>query len=149
MPGGRRRSCWTGGLRDEPPGTKVLRVAGIALKAIFWSALAAEVGWLVLASTAYDLVFSALGQSKFGLVHLLVLGALALSSGLLVVLERRADKFSTSPSTSGRLRRRLRDGVFRLAVLRLLRLRRLVLLVSAAAVAIIERYASETRLRVA
>ena len=94
MPGGRRRSCWTGGLRDEPPGTKVLRVAGIALKAIFWSALAAEVGWLVLASTAYDLVFSALGQSKFGLVHLLVLGALALSAGLLVVLERRADKFN-------------------------------------------------------
>ena len=34
------------------PGAKVLRVAGIALKAIFWSALAAEVGWLVLASTA-------------------------------------------------------------------------------------------------
>lgn len=76
------------------PGGKVLRVAGIALKAIFWCALTAEVGWLVLASTAYDLVFSALGQGGFGLVHLLILGALALSSGLLAALERRADAFN-------------------------------------------------------
>ena len=76
------------------PGGEVLRVVGIALKAIFWCALAAEVGWLIFASTAYDLVFSALGQSGFGLVHLLVLGALALSSGLLVALERRANTFN-------------------------------------------------------
>ena len=52
--------------------------------------MAAEVAWLVLAASAGGLVASVLDRRDQGLVHLLVLGALALSSGLLVVLERRA-----------------------------------------------------------
>ena len=66
----------------------------VALKMLFLCALTAEVAWLVLATTAYELVFSALGQSGVGLVHLLILGTLALSSGLLVLLERRANTFN-------------------------------------------------------
>ena len=65
-----------------------------ALKALFWCALVGEVAWLVLATTAYGLVFSALGQRGLGLVHLAILGALASSSGLLVLLERRANAFN-------------------------------------------------------
>ena len=68
-------------------------MSGPALKVLFWFSLAAEVAWLVLATTASGLVFSALGQRGAGLVHVLILGALALSSGLLVLLERRANTF--------------------------------------------------------
>ena len=64
--------------------------AATALKALFWCALAAEVAWLVLAASAGGLVASVLDRSDRGLVHLLILLALALSSGLLVLLERRA-----------------------------------------------------------
>ena len=42
---------------------------------------------------AYGLVFSVLGQRGVGLVHLIILGSLALTSGLLVLLERRASTF--------------------------------------------------------
>ena len=65
-----------------------------ALKVLFWCMLAAEAAWLVLAATAYDIVFSMLGQSGVGLVHLSILGALALSSGLLVLIEKRANTFN-------------------------------------------------------
>jgi hypothetical protein len=68
-------------------------VSGVALKVLFWCSLVAEVAWLVLATTASGFVFSALGQKGAGLVHVLILGALALSSGLLVLLERRANTF--------------------------------------------------------
>ena len=54
----------------------------------------AEVAWLVLSTTAAGFVFSALGQREAGLVHVLILGALALSSGLLVLLERRTNTFA-------------------------------------------------------
>ncbi len=63
---------------------------GTALKALFWCAMTAEVAWLVLAASAGGLVASVLDRRDQGLVHLLVLAALALSSGLLVLLERRA-----------------------------------------------------------
>lgn len=65
----------------------------VVLKVVFWCALAAEVAWIAFATTAYDLVFSVLEQRGMGLVHLLILGALALSSGLLVLIERRANIF--------------------------------------------------------
>ena len=73
---------------------RALRSAATALRALFWCALAAEVAWLVLAaSAAGGLVASVLDRSDRGLVHLLVLLALALSSGLLVLLERWASPY--------------------------------------------------------
>jgi hypothetical protein len=67
---------------------------GTALKALFWCAMAAEVAWLVLAaSAAGGLVASVLDRRDQGLVHLLVLAALALSSGMLVLFERRASPY--------------------------------------------------------
>ena len=67
---------------------------GTALKALFWGAMAADVAWLILsASAAGGLVASVLDRRDQGLVHLLVLAALALSSGLLVLLERRASPY--------------------------------------------------------
>ena len=66
---------------------------GTALKALFWCAMAAEVAWLVLAASAGEFVASVLDRSDQGLIHLLVLSALALSSGLLVLLERRASPY--------------------------------------------------------
>jgi hypothetical protein len=73
---------------------RALRSAATALKALFWCAMAAEVGWLVLAASAGGLVASALDRSAQDLVHLLVLTALVLSSGLLVLLERRAGRYN-------------------------------------------------------
>ncbi len=73
---------------------RALRSAAAALKALFWCAMAAEVAWLVLAASAGGLVASVLDRSDRGLVHLLVLAALALSSGLLVLLERRAGPYN-------------------------------------------------------
>ena len=64
-----------------------------ALKALFWCAMAAEVAWLILAASTGGLVASVLDRRDQGLVHLLVLAALALSSGLLVLLERRASPY--------------------------------------------------------
>ena len=66
---------------------------GTALKALFWCAMAAEVAWLILAASAGGLVATVLDRRDQGLVHLLVLAALALSSGLLVLLERRASPY--------------------------------------------------------
>ena len=73
---------------------RALRSTATALKALFWCAMAAEVAWLVLAVSAGGLVASVLDRSAQGLVHLLVLAALALSSGLLVLLERRASPYN-------------------------------------------------------
>ena len=73
---------------------RALRPAAAALKALFWCAMAAEVAWLLLAASAGGLVASVLDRSDRGLVHLLVLLALALSSGLLVLLERRAGPYN-------------------------------------------------------
>ena len=82
----------------EPTGThherRALSLAATALKALFWCAMAAEVAWLVLAASAGGLVASVLDRSDQGLVHLFVLAALALSSGLLVLLERRASPYA-------------------------------------------------------
>ena len=66
---------------------------GTALKALFWCAMAAEVAWLILAASAGGLAASGLDRRDQGLVHLLVLGALAFSSGMLVLLERRASPY--------------------------------------------------------
>ena len=82
----------------EPTGThperRALRSAATALRALFWCALAAEVAWLVLAASAGELVASVLDLGDRALVHLLVLLALALSSGLLVLFERRASPYN-------------------------------------------------------
>ena len=80
----------TGTRHDTTLGHEALRYATTALRALFWCAMAAEVAWLVLAASFGGLVASVLDRSDRGLVHLLVLLALALSSGLLVLLERRA-----------------------------------------------------------
>ena len=79
---------------DTNPQRRTLRSAATALKALFWCAMAAEVAWLLLAASAGGLVASVLDRSAQGLVHLLVLAALAVSSGLLVLLERRADSYN-------------------------------------------------------
>lgn len=52
--------------------------------------MAAEIAWLALAASAGGPVASVLDRRDQGLVHLLVLAALSLSSGLLILLERRA-----------------------------------------------------------
>ena len=73
---------------------RALRPAATALKALFWCAMVAEVAWLVLAASAGEFVASVLDRSAQGLVHLLVLAALILSSGLLILLERRATPYN-------------------------------------------------------
>ena len=82
----------------EPTGThherRALRSAATALRALFWGAMAAEVAWLVLAASAGELDASGLDRSDQGLVHLLALAALTLSSRLLVLLERRAGPYN-------------------------------------------------------
>lgn len=86
----------------EPPGTRhdttreheALRSTATALRVLFWCAMVAEVAWLVLAASTGGLVASVLDRSDRGLVHLLILLALALSSGLLVLLERRASPYN-------------------------------------------------------
>lgn len=72
---------------------RALRSAATALKALFWCAMAAEIAWLVLSASVGGLVSSVLDRSAQGLVHLLVLAALALSSGLLVLIERRSGPY--------------------------------------------------------
>jgi hypothetical protein len=65
-----------------------------ALRTLFWCSLAAEVVWLALsalAARALSFVLDARGQ---GFAHLLILCVLALSSGLLIVAERRASSFN-------------------------------------------------------
>ena len=84
----------TGTHHDTTHERRALSSAATALKALFWCAMAAEVAWLVLAASAGELVASVLDRSAQGLVHLLVLAALALSSGLLVLLERRAGPYN-------------------------------------------------------
>ena len=79
---------------DTNPQRRALRSAATALKALFWCAMAAEGAWLVLAASAGELVASVLDRSAQGLVHLLVLVALVLSSGLLILLERRATPYN-------------------------------------------------------
>ena len=87
---------------QEPTGThhnttherRTLRSAATALKVLFWCAMAAELAWLVLAASAGELVASVLDRSAQGLTHLLVLAALVLSSGLLILLERRATPYN-------------------------------------------------------
>ena len=69
------------------------RLVVASLKALFWVALAAEVAWLVLSSAYYEALASVLDQRGRALVHLLVLASLALSSGALVLVERRANAF--------------------------------------------------------
>ena len=83
----------TGTRHDTTHERRGLRPAATALKALFGCAMAAEVAWLVLAASAGEFVASVLDRSDQGLIHLLVLSALALSSGLLVLLERRASPY--------------------------------------------------------
>lgn len=84
----------TGTRHDTTLGHEALHYATTALRALFWCAMAAEVAWLVLAASFGGLVAPVLDRSDRGLVHLLVLLALALSSGLLVLLERRASPYT-------------------------------------------------------
>jgi hypothetical protein len=66
----------------------------VVLKALFWFALAAEVAWLIFATAAEGVVSSVFDRKGEGLVHLLILGALALFSGLLVLAERCTNTFN-------------------------------------------------------
>jgi hypothetical protein len=89
---------------------RALRSATTALKALFWCAMAAEVGWLVLAASAGGLVASALDRSAQGLVHLVVLTALAPPRGC-SSCSRGGPAATTSPIGSGRwLRLTVRPG---------------------------------------
>jgi hypothetical protein len=65
-----------------------------ALGILFWCSLVVEVAWLALSSAAAGALSSVLDANGRGLAHLLILCALALSSGLLLVLERREDPFN-------------------------------------------------------
>ena len=67
---------------------------GATLKVLFWCALTAEFAWLVLGAWAWQTLLSALGQKGAALVHLLILGTLAVSSSLLVAYERRVNTFN-------------------------------------------------------
>jgi hypothetical protein len=78
---------------------------GTALKAPFWCALAAEIAWLALSASAEGALSCVLGAKGRALAHLLVLGALAFSSDVLVFLERRANA-SDDPERLWTLRRR-------------------------------------------
>jgi hypothetical protein len=69
--------------------------SGVAQGAVL-GALAAEVAWLGLSSAYYEAFASALAQRGRDLVYLLVLASLALSSGSLVLVERRAKAFVDS-----------------------------------------------------
>ncbi len=62
-----------------------------ALKVLFWCSLAAEVAWLALSASAWEAVTSFLGVKGQGIVHLVILGGLALFSGLLWNSPARAD----------------------------------------------------------
>ena len=84
----------TGMHHDTTHERRAHRSVATALKVLFWCAMAAEVAWLVLAASAGGLVASVLDRSAQGLVHLLVLAALVLSSGPLVLLERRAGPYN-------------------------------------------------------
>jgi hypothetical protein len=65
-----------------------------ALRILFWCSLAAEVAWLALSASAAGALSPVLDAKDQGLAHLLILCALALSSGLLIVAERRASPFN-------------------------------------------------------
>jgi hypothetical protein len=70
----------------------------VVLKVLFWCALVAEVAWLVVSTSAGEEISALLDAGGRGLAHLLILCALALSSGLLVVLERRANTYNDPES---------------------------------------------------
>jgi hypothetical protein len=65
-----------------------------ALRALLWCSLAAEVAWLALSASAAGALSSVLDARGRGLAHLLILCALALSSGLLIVSERKKSPFN-------------------------------------------------------
>jgi hypothetical protein len=65
-----------------------------ALKTLFWCSLAVEVAWLALSALAAGTLSSVLDAKVQGLAHLLILCVLALSSGLLLVSERRENPFN-------------------------------------------------------
>jgi hypothetical protein len=65
-----------------------------ALRMLFWCSLAVEVAWLALSAAAAETLSSVLDANGQGLAHLLILCSLALSSGLLIVSERRDNAFN-------------------------------------------------------
>jgi hypothetical protein len=65
-----------------------------ALNGLFWASLVAEVAWLALSVWATGALSSVLDAKGQGLAHLLILCALALSSGLLLMSERRANPYN-------------------------------------------------------
>jgi hypothetical protein len=65
-----------------------------ALRTLFWCSLAVEVARLALSALAAGALSSVLDAKSQGLVHLLILCTLALSSGLLIVAERRENPFN-------------------------------------------------------
>ena len=64
------------------------------IKALFWCSVAAEIAWLALSTAAAGALSTVLDAKDRGLAHLLILCALAVSSGLLILSERRASPFN-------------------------------------------------------
>ena len=75
-------------------GGQTRKATSVLLKVLFWCALAAEIAWVILGTAAQGAVSSVLDQKGEGLVQLLILGALALSLGLLILAERRVNSFN-------------------------------------------------------
>ncbi len=57
------------------------------IKALFWCCVAAEIAWLALSTAAAGALSTVLDAKDRGLAHLLILCALAVSSGLLILSE--------------------------------------------------------------
>lgn len=66
----------------------------LVLQALFFLALAAEVAWVGVSVTADGFLSGLFDQRERGLIHLLLLGSLALSTGLLVLSERLSNPFN-------------------------------------------------------
>ena len=66
----------------------------IMLQVFFFLALAGEIAWIAVSVVAGEFLSSLFDPRERGLINLLLLGALALFSGLLVLSERLANPFN-------------------------------------------------------
>ena len=62
-----------------------------ALAAVFWAVFFATVGWVTLSNWDYGFAVGLFGEKGSRLATTLLLGALALTSGLLVLRHRQGD----------------------------------------------------------
>ena len=66
----------------------------LTLQIFFFLVLVAEISWIGISVTASGFLSSLFDQRERGLIHLLLLGSLALSSGLLLLGERSSNTFN-------------------------------------------------------